>query len=72
MSRYDRPTHKILMTFFLRTGWLVQFCEADLKTPLPRTFTFADPEKIRILCVKCYASDEILCQKRSPANRWLR
>ena len=30
-------------------GWQVQFCEADLKTPLPRTFRFTDPEKIREL-----------------------
>jgi len=37
------------MTFFYRAGWQVQFCEADLKTPLPRTFTFTDPEKIREL-----------------------
>jgi hypothetical protein len=37
------------MTFFSRGGWQVQFCEADLRTPLPRTFTFKDPEKIREL-----------------------
>jgi hypothetical protein len=37
------------MTFFFRNGWQVQFCEADLKTSLPRTFTFADPEKVREL-----------------------
>jgi hypothetical protein len=37
------------MTFFFRKGWQVQFVEADLKTPLPRQFTFADPEKIREL-----------------------
>jgi hypothetical protein len=37
------------MTFFLRKGWQVQFTEGDLKTPLPRTFTFANPEKIREL-----------------------
>jgi hypothetical protein len=37
----------VYCTFFLRSGWQVQFCEADLKTPLPRTFTFRDPEKIR-------------------------
>jgi hypothetical protein len=37
------------MTFFLRKGWQVQFCEADLKTPLPKMFTFKDPEKIREL-----------------------
>jgi hypothetical protein len=35
------------MTFFLRQGWEVQFLEADLKTPLPRRFTFDDPEKIK-------------------------
>jgi hypothetical protein len=49
MSRYDRPSHRVYMTFFSRQGWQVQFCEADLKTPLPRQFTFNDPEKIREL-----------------------
>jgi hypothetical protein len=49
MSRYDRPNHRVFMTFFFRAGWQVQFTEADLKTPLPRTFTFAGPEKIREL-----------------------
>jgi hypothetical protein len=49
MSRYDRPSHKIYMTFFLRQGWQVQFCEVDLKTALPRKLTFTDPEKIREL-----------------------
>jgi len=34
---------------FLRSGWQIQFLEADLKTTLPRKFTFADPEKIREL-----------------------
>jgi hypothetical protein len=32
-----------------RKGWQVQFLEPDLKTPLPKTFTFSDPEKIREL-----------------------
>ena len=49
MSRYDRPSHRVFMTFFYRAGWQVQFVEADLKTALPRTFTFSDPEKIREL-----------------------
>jgi hypothetical protein len=49
MSRYDRPTHQVYMHFFLRSGWQVQFLEPDLKTPLPRELTFADPEKIREL-----------------------
>jgi hypothetical protein len=37
------------MTFFLRSGWYVQFTEPDLRTPLPRRFTFQNPEKIREL-----------------------
>jgi hypothetical protein len=49
MSRYDRPSHQVYMYFFLRSGWQVQFLEPDLKTPLPRKFTFAAPEKIREL-----------------------
>ena len=49
MSRYDKPTHTVYMTFFFRKGWQVSFLETDAKTPLPRTFTFADPEKIREL-----------------------
>ena len=31
MSRYDRPSHRVFMTFFYRAGWQVQFAEADLK-----------------------------------------
>ena len=49
MSRYDRPSHRVYMSFMSRDGWQVQFLEVDLKTPLPRTLTFADPEKIREL-----------------------
>jgi hypothetical protein len=37
------------MYFFLHTSWHIQFLEADLKTALPRSFTFIDPEKIREL-----------------------
>jgi hypothetical protein len=32
------------MYFQLRDGWQVQFLEVDLRTPLPRTLTFTDPE----------------------------
>ena len=52
MSRYDRPSHRVFMTFFQRSGWQVQFLEADLRTPLPRKFTFTDPDKIRELARK--------------------
>lgn len=49
MSRYDRPSHTVYCTFFKRGGWQVQFLEADCRTALPKTLTFADPEKIREL-----------------------
>ena len=34
------------MHFVFRTGWYCQFLEEDMKTPLPRTLTFADDQKI--------------------------
>jgi len=37
------------MYFFKRGGWEVQFLLPDLKTPLPKKLTFADPDKIREL-----------------------
>jgi hypothetical protein len=50
MSRFDRPTHKVYCSFMLIRGhWSCQFLEPDLRTSLPRTLTFADPEKIREL-----------------------
>jgi hypothetical protein len=49
MSRYDQPSHRVYMSFFLRSGWQVQGLDADLKTPLPRKLTFSDPEKMREL-----------------------
>ena len=49
MYRFDRPSHRVYMSFFFHQGWYVQFLEADLKTPLPRTFNFTDSEKIKEL-----------------------
>jgi hypothetical protein len=49
MSRFNRASHRVYMTFFLREGWYVEFCEEDLRTHLPRTFAFSDPERIREL-----------------------
>jgi hypothetical protein len=43
------PQPPVYMTFFLRDGWQVQFCDQDLETPLPRRFAFKDPHKIREL-----------------------
>ena len=45
-----RPApRKVYMFFFLRKGWHCAFLEPDLKTPLPRKFTFASEEKVREL-----------------------
>jgi hypothetical protein len=43
VSRYDKPSHRVYMTFFQRDGWYVQFLESDLKTPLPKKLSFSDP-----------------------------
>jgi hypothetical protein len=34
------------MSFMQRKGWYCQFLEEDLKTCLPRTFTFATSDKV--------------------------
>jgi hypothetical protein len=36
----------------LREGWYCRFLEEDLKTPLPKKFTFADVSKVRELAEK--------------------
>jgi hypothetical protein len=38
--------HRIYMRFMLTRGWLCQFLEADLKTPLPRKVTVRDQDKL--------------------------
>jgi hypothetical protein len=50
MSRYTKATHTVYLHFMSnQNGWHCQFLEADLKTSLPRRFTFASPDKIREL-----------------------
>ena len=65
------------MTFFFRKVWQVQFTEADLKTPLLRTFTSSDPEKIRELALprgslgRFRESADVGARKRNRAGRLL-
>ena len=47
------------MSFVRRDGWLCQFLEEDLKTPLPRKVTVANPEKVREMAGRG-GSDQIL------------
>jgi hypothetical protein len=44
-----KPTgiHRVYMYYMLRDGWICQFLEEDLKTPLPRKLHFSNPENIR-------------------------
>jgi hypothetical protein len=42
-------TCKVYMYFFHRDGWYCQLLEPDLKTPLPRKFTFGTADKVREL-----------------------
>jgi hypothetical protein len=37
---------RVYMSFMLADGWYCQFLEEDLKTPLPRKLTLADPAKV--------------------------
>jgi hypothetical protein len=49
MAPHDKPPHRIYMQFILLNDWQVSFLEADLTTTLPKTFTFADPQRIEAL-----------------------
>jgi hypothetical protein len=40
------------MSYFCRREWVVQFLQPDLKTPVGRILTFADPDKIRELIAR--------------------
>jgi hypothetical protein len=38
--------YRVYMTFFQSGGWYCQFLEEDLKTSLPKSLTFATPDKV--------------------------
>jgi hypothetical protein len=38
--------HRVYLSFQDRHGWLCQFLEADLKTPLPKRLHFASSDKV--------------------------
>jgi len=57
-------------SFLARSAWYVQFLESDLKTPPPRTFTFADPEKIRELARRSEAWGTSEARYWSMRLRW--
>jgi hypothetical protein len=48
-KRNTEQKHVVYMHYMHCKGWYCQFLEADLKTPLPRTFTFATADKVREL-----------------------
>jgi hypothetical protein len=45
---YSSPTasHRVYMSYMQNRGWYCQFLEEDLKTSLPRKFTFATSDKV--------------------------
>ena len=45
--RGERNRHRVYMSFMYRDGWLCQFLEDDLKTPLPRRVMLASEDKVR-------------------------
>ena len=57
------PRRRVYMSFFSRGGWYCQFLEEDLKTPLPRTFTFATSDKILQLAEHTGALHNLECRQ---------
>jgi hypothetical protein len=59
------------MDFMLNQGWHCQFLEADLKTPLPRKLTFADPAKFVEMVERGGALRELAARQALDYNiRW--
>ena len=41
-----RASHRVYMSYMQNRGWYCQFLEEDLKSSLPRKFTFATSDKV--------------------------
>jgi hypothetical protein len=54
--RDERKRHRVYMSFMEREGWLCQFLEEDLKTPLPRRVIVKSVDKVREMARKGGAS----------------
>lgn len=54
--RGERKRHRVYMSFMEREGWLCQFLEEDLKTPLPRRVIVKSVDKVREMARKGGAS----------------
>jgi hypothetical protein len=55
---------RVYMYFMLRKAWDCQFLEPDLKTALPRRFTFRDAAKIREMFDR-FAADRRLEERQA-------
>jgi hypothetical protein len=45
--RQKRQRHRVYMSFMFRHGWICQFLEQDLKTPLAKSLKFRSDSKVR-------------------------
>jgi hypothetical protein len=54
----------------LREAWVVQYLEADLKTPLGRMFHYTDLNLVRGILTRVHANAESWEQFESGIRRW--
>jgi hypothetical protein len=54
---------RVYMSFMAREAWFCHFLEEDLKTPLPRKLTLANPDKILELARRGGATIDLEAQQ---------
>ena len=62
--RSERKRHRVYMSFMVRKGWVCQFLEEDLKTPLPRRVTLGSDERVREMARRGGAAMSLMCSRR--------
>jgi hypothetical protein len=73
MARHNARvrTHRIYMGFFFRGSWYCLLVESDLKTALPRTFTFATAAKVVELVERAAGFADLACRQATQVKRIL-
>lgn len=65
----DHP-RRVYLHALQRTGWVVQFLEEDLKTPVGKMFTYANLDGVRELLTRGNADAEAREEFESGIRRW--
>jgi hypothetical protein len=69
-AKYDYPHRVYLHTHQIKQFWVVQYLEADLKTPLGRMFHYTDLNRMRELLARGNATADERESFETGVRRW--